>query len=166
LTSGRNASFVTGMSNVLDDTTQQQILALGRLGWSLRRIEHALAVRRETISGYLKAAGIAVHGRGRRSESKAKPAISEEVATDLEAKPAITGQGVSTDSVRPPPGRAPSASACEPYRELIAAALARGRNAVAIWQDLVDDHGFPARYASVPASWWPCAGTRLPRRAS
>jgi hypothetical protein len=45
------------MSDVLDDTKQQQILALGRLGWSLRRIERALAVRRETISGYLKAAG-------------------------------------------------------------------------------------------------------------
>lgn len=29
------------------------------------------------------------------------------------------------------------------------AALGRGRNAVAIWQDLVDDHGFTARYASV-----------------
>ena len=57
---------------------------------------------------------------------------------------------VSTDSVRPPPpGRAPSASACEPYRELIDEALARGRNAMAIWQDLVDDHGFAARYASV-----------------
>jgi transposase len=123
------------MSNVLDDTRQQQILALGRLGWSLRRIEQALAVRRETISGYLKAAGIAVHGRGRRSEAKPKPAISAEV---------------SADPVRPPsPGRAPSASACEPYREIIAEALARGRNAVAIWQDLVDDHGFPARYASV-----------------
>ena len=38
------------MSNVLDDNKQQQILALGRLGWSLRRIEQALAVRRETIS--------------------------------------------------------------------------------------------------------------------
>jgi hypothetical protein len=38
------------MSNVLDDTKQQQILALGRLGWSLRSIEQALAVRRETIS--------------------------------------------------------------------------------------------------------------------
>src|SRR5438093_4764007 len=99
------------MSNVLDDTTQQQILALGRLGWSLRRIEQALAVRRETISGYLKAAGIAVHGRGRRSEATAKPAISGEV---------------STDPVRsPPPGRAPSASACEPYREIIAEALTR-----------------------------------------
>src|SRR6266516_2589157 len=48
-----------------------------------------------------------------------------------------------------PLGRAPSASACEPYRELIVDALGRGRNAMAIWQDLVDDHGFPARYASV-----------------
>jgi transposase len=138
------------MGNVLDDTTQQQILALGRLGWSLRRIEQALAVRRETISGYLKAAGIAVHGRGRRREATAKPAIAAEVSTDLGAKPAIPNQGVSTDSVAsPPPSRAPSASACEPYREIIAEALARGRNAVAIWQDLVDDHGFSARYASV-----------------
>ena len=57
---------------------------------------------------------------------------------------------VSTDPARPsPPGRAPSASACEPYRELIVEALGRGRNAMAIWQDLVDDHGFAARYASV-----------------
>jgi hypothetical protein len=114
------------MSNALDNDTQQQILALGRLGWWLRRIEQALAVRRETISGYLKAAGIAVHGRGRRSESKPKPAISEEVSTDLGAKPAITREEVSTDLVPPPqPGRAPSASACEPYREIIAEALPR-----------------------------------------
>jgi hypothetical protein len=156
------------MSNVLDDTTQQQILALGRLGWSLRRIEQALAVRRETISGYLKAAGIAVHGRGRRSESKSKPAIAEEVSTDLEAKPAITCEGVSTDLVPPsPPGRAPTASACEPYRELIVEALGHGRNAVAIWQDLVDDHGFSTRYASVRRFVLTlCAGRRPPRRAS
>jgi transposase len=32
---------------------------------------------------------------------------------------------------------------------VIEAALARGRNAVAIWQDLVDRHGFAAGYASV-----------------
>ena len=138
------------MSNVLDNDKQQQILALGRLGWSLRRIQAATGIRRETVSGYLRAAGIAVRSRGRPSESKAKPAISEEVSTDLGAKPAITSEGVSTDPLRPPrPGRAPSASACEPYREIIAEALSRGRNAVAIWQDLVDDHGFPARYASV-----------------
>jgi transposase len=70
------------------------------------------------------------------------------VSTDLRANPAIPYPRVSTDPV-PTPTRAPSASACEPYRELIAEALARGRNAVAIWQDLVDDHGFSARYASV-----------------
>jgi len=49
----------------------------------------------------------------------------------------------------PPPGRSPSASACEPYRELIELGLSRGRNAKAIWQDLVDTHSFTASYRSV-----------------
>ena len=154
------------MSNVLADDKHHQIVALGRLGWSLRRIERTTGVRRETISGYLKAVGIVVPGRGRRRASRAKPAISTAaVSTDSGgANPAIsealspdaceakaaTRAEVSTDSVpRRRPGRAPSASACEPYRELIAEALGRGRNAMAIWQDLVDDHGFTARYASV-----------------
>ena len=150
MTRARNVCSYVGMSNVLDDQKQQQICALGRLGWTLSRIQDATGIRRETVSGYLKGAGIAVRSRGRPSEAPAKPAMAGEVSTDLPAKPAITGRGVSTDPAAPsPPGRAPSASACEPYREIIAAALARGRNAVAIWQDLVVDHGFPARYASV-----------------
>ena len=53
-----------GMSNVLSDDKRQQIIALGRLGWSLRRIEQATGVRRETASGYLKAAGIQVRVPG------------------------------------------------------------------------------------------------------
>jgi hypothetical protein len=58
--------------------------------------------------------------------------------------------GVSTDpGPVSAPGRAPTASACESYRELIGEALSHGRNAMAIWQDLVDDYGFSARYASV-----------------
>jgi len=138
------------MSNVLDDHKQQEIRALGRLGWTLSRIQEATGVRRETIGGYLKAAGIPVRGRGRPSESKPKPAISGEVSTDSEESKPATRVEVSTDSAPVPrPSRAPSASACEPYRELIAEALGRGRNAMAIWQDLVDDHGFVARYASV-----------------
>ena len=139
------------MGNVLSDDKKQQVLALGRLGWSLRRIEEATEVRRETASGYLRAAGVPVRGRGGRPRAwPPKPATTPEVSTDLTTpKPATTGQ-VSTDPAPiSRPGRAPSASACEPYRELIAEALARGRNAVAIWQDLVDDHGFSARYASV-----------------
>src|SRR6202047_2024992 len=138
------------MSNVLDNEKQQQVLALGRLGWTLRRIEAATGVRRETASGYLRAAGIAVRGRGRPGEGVPKPAITTEVSTDSgPSKAAITGTVPPAPGSPPPPGRAPPASACEPYREVITEALARGRNAMAIWQDLVDDHGFPARYASV-----------------
>ena len=149
------------MSNVLADDKHHQIVALGRLGWSLRRIERTTCVRRETISGYLKAAGIVVPGRGRRA-SRAKPAISTTpvstdsgganpaISTDAGEAKAATRAKVSTDSAPVPrPDRAPSASACEPFRELITEALGRGRNAMAIWQDLVDDHGFTARYASV-----------------
>ena len=57
---------------------RQQVVALGRLGWSLRRIEAAVHIRRETIGGYLRAAGIPVRapgGWGRRAP--AKPAIYE-----------------------------------------------------------------------------------------
>ena len=46
------------MANVLSEEKRQQVIALGRLGWSLRRIEAQTGVRRETASDYLKAAGI------------------------------------------------------------------------------------------------------------
>jgi len=142
------------MSNVLDHEKQQQILVLGRLGWSLRRIEQATGIRRETVSAYLKAAGISVRGRGGRpGRWPPNPATTASVSTDPGPSNPATTASVSTDSAGPStplaPGRAPSASACEPFRELIAEALTRGRNAMAIWQDLVDDHGFTARYASV-----------------
>jgi transposase len=137
------------MSNVLNDELQRQILALGRLGWTLRRIEAATGVRRETAGGYLRAAGIAVRGRGRPGEGAAKPAITSEVSTDSGPSKPATSEAMATDAAVTAPTRAPSASACEPYRELIAEARGRGRNAVAIWQDLVDDHGFSAQYASV-----------------
>ncbi len=142
------------MANILGNDRQHQILALGRLGWPLRRIEQATGVRRETASAYLKAAGIAIRAPRRR---RPPPNPASRVSTD----PANPASEVSTDLGSLPPGltslppwppptrRAPQASACEPYRELIELALGRGRNAMAIWQDLVDQHGFPARYASV-----------------
>jgi transposase len=132
------------MTNILGDDKQQQVLALGRLGWPLRRIEAATGVRRETASAYLKAAGIPVRLPRRRGPLAPKPA--SEVSTDSGGLPA----GLASVPPWPPlASRAPTASACEPYRELIEPALGRGRNAMAIWQDLVDDHGFPGRYASV-----------------
>ena len=42
------------MGNVLERTKQEQVLALGRLGWSLRKIEAATGVRRETAGSYLR----------------------------------------------------------------------------------------------------------------
>ncbi len=151
------------MANVLSDEKKQQVVALGRLGWPLRRIEEATGVRRETASAYLKAAGVPVRpprGWGRRPP---EPKPANEVSTDPGGRPnpandpsTDPGQGskpaneVSTDLTWPArPGRSPAASACEPYRELIESALAAGRNAMGIWQVLVDDHGFTAKYASV-----------------
>src|SRR5687768_4651055 len=137
------------MSNVLEPHKQQEVLALGRLGWTLTRIGRATGVHRVTVGEYLRAAGLPIRGRGRPGEGLPKPTISREVSTDSVAKPATTGE-VSIDSgLTAGPSRAPTASACEPYRELIETAVASGRNAMAIWQDLVDDHRFPARYASV-----------------
>jgi len=123
------------MTNVVGNEKREQILALGRLGWSLRRIEAETGIRRETASAYLKAAGLDVRPPGRWGRpGPAKPA--KQTSTDPPAWP-------------PPPGRSPQASACEPYRELIERGVEQRRPAMAIWQDLVDDHGFPARYASV-----------------
>ena len=126
--------------NVLSEEKKQQVIALGRLGWSLRKIQVATRIRRETAAGYLKAAGIPVRRPGGWGHQEPKPAI--EVSTDpgAEHRPPET---------EPRPSRSPSASACEPYREIIESALAKGRNAMAIFQDLVDGHGFAAKYASV-----------------
>lgn len=137
------------MSNVLDEQKQQQIRGLGLVGWTVRRIARTTGVDRVTVRSYLRAAGIPIRGRGRPGEGEAKPAITTGVSTDSgPANPTISPE-VSTDPARPAPTRAPSASACEIYREVITDALGRGRNAMAIWQDLVDDHGCTAQYASV-----------------
>src|SRR6266446_2110429 len=79
------------MANVLKDEKKQQIITLGRLGWSLRKIQEATRVRRETISAYLRGAGVKTWPPGRwRRESKAKPAIEVITGSDA-AKPAIPG---------------------------------------------------------------------------
>ena len=137
------------MSNVLSEEKKQQVIALGRLGWTLRRIEQSTGVRRETAGAYLKAAGIAVRGPGgwgRRSpaapaiESIAKPA--NEVTTD-------PGEQTPEKPGLQSPSSPPSASDCEPYRETIELGLSRGRNAMAIWQDMVCQHGFSGGYQTV-----------------
>ena len=147
------------MTNILSDDNRQEVLALGRLGWTLRRIERATGVRRETAGAYLKAARLVVRPPGRWGHSAANPAI--EVSTDLGGHPPEISKLLSAGAS---PGRAPAASACKPYRERIEAALARGRDAMAIWRDLVDDHGFPPSTRASAGLPSRCVGSGLPRR--
>jgi transposase len=183
------------MANVLKDEKKQQIIALGRLGWSLRKIQEATRVRRETISAYLRGAGVEIWPPGRwRRESKAKPAI--EVITGSEAaKPALPGladplnpnsenlspKGKATATSKPAiqvitdfgvglsrkelekTKSACSASACEPYREMVELGLSRDRNAMAIWQDLVSDYGFQGGYQSVRRFAYKLRGAQVPQ---
>ncbi len=134
------------MSNVLEQTKQQQVLALGRLGWPASRIAAAVHVDRATVTGYLRAAGLAVRGRGRPSEGTANAAITPEVSTD-------PGQIPQFRRGWCPPTRHRPARPARAHASRIASGSRRpsraGRNAMAIWQDLVDDIGFTARYASV-----------------
>ena len=145
----------------MSEEQKQQIIALGRLGWSLRRIQRETGVRRETISSYLKEAGVALRPpRGRRIRAKPASRAGEVTPDSPPAKPASDGEQVTTDSggestgeareiPEPKPGRSPSASACGPYVEAIEVGLTKGRNAKAIWQDLVDVYGFAGGYQSV-----------------
>jgi transposase len=172
------------MSNALSEEKRQQVIALGRLGWPLRRIEQETGVRRETASAYLKAAGIGVRpprAWGRRPPAKPANEVitgstEESLATNgnpktlpvegksQTAKPAnevITGFGVGLSGVGSKKQSA-TPSSCEPFREAIELGLSRGRNAMAIWQDLVADHGFQAGYLSVQRFVRWLRGTQAP----
>jgi transposase len=175
------------MANVLNEEKKQQVLALGRLGWSLRRIQRATRIRRETASAYLKAAGIAVRPPSGWGRHAPKPA--NEVITDFgAAKPSIpvipdpldpncnpnpnpenlSNKGKAKATSKPAnevitdSAGVTSPSACEPYREAIDLGINRGRNARAIWQDLVCEYGFASSYQSVQRFVRKRRGTRTP----
>jgi transposase len=80
---------------------------------------------------------------------ESKPA--NEVTTDF--SPPILPSTSNRDGV---------SSACEPYRELIEQGLSRGRNAMAIRQDLVSEHGFPGGYETVKRFVRKLRGAELP----
>jgi transposase len=76
-------------------------------------------------------------GAHNQASEVANPAI--QVTTDFDNTKAPIKQQSATQTL----------SNCEPYREFIQESLDRGRNATAIYQDLVTDFGFPHSYQSV-----------------
>ena len=116
--------------NVLKPHLRITIDTLLKGGATHREIERRTGVDRKTIRRYARAAN------------------SPGVATGSEAA------GGQTPPPRPPALAAraqaiSTPSACEPHRAWIEAQVQLGRNAVAIYQDLVEAHGFSHRYNSV-----------------
>lgn len=120
------------MGNVLKTHRKTEVLTLVQAEHSFRDIEGRLGVRRETISKYAREAGL---------WPLSKPATpSLEVATGFCAPDSIV-QPVSI----PKHAR----SACTPWHDWIVLEVQKGRNAVSIYQDLVEHFGFSSRYNSV-----------------
>ena len=138
------------MANVLKPEKQEQVRALGRLGWSLRRIQGETGVHRGSVRRYLVEAGIPIRGeRGRRLLAAVGPKPTSQVTPGPGPDSKPTSQ-VFPDSVAAAEVLTSAAkSACEPHRDFIATALDQGRNGKAIWQELVDRHGFASHYESV-----------------
>ena len=107
------------MANQLKVAKVLSIQTLHDQGWSQRRIARELGVSRDSVAKYLR--------------EHAKPAKAP-IGSD-ESKPAKAPTG--------------SRSLCEPFREVILAALDQGLSAQRIYQDLVAEHGFTAQYHSV-----------------
>jgi hypothetical protein len=94
------------VGNVLTEEKKQQVLTLGRLGWSLRRIEKQTGIRRETAGAYLKAAGIALRppgAWGKRAPPKPANAVTTDSSVDAEPEHAERPcQFVSVNSLSNP----------------------------------------------------------------
>ncbi len=113
--------------NVLKPHLQTTLTTLLDKGTSHRQIERITGIDRKTIRSYHK----------RMADLKSN---SPGVATGIPKQ---------TPPPRPPAQAQSSTSACEPHREFIEAQLRLKRNYMAIYQDLVDKHGFGGAYNSV-----------------
>ena len=115
--------------NQLIVSLQHSIISLADKGWSARRIARELAIHRETVGRYVRAAS-----------RDSKPAIAppgSEPASD--SKPAIVPAG----------SKAGRASQCTPWAAVIEQGLLAGLSAQRIYQDLVAGHAFAGSYDAV-----------------
>ncbi|MEP6832496.1 MAG: IS21 family transposase, partial [Gemmatimonas sp.] len=121
--------------NVLKAHLRITIATLLASGTSQREIEKRTGVDRKTIRRYTPAANAPGVATG-FSESKDQTPPPRPPAVD--EGPAQESMAVAT-----------TISACEPHRAWIEAQVALDRNAVSVYQDLVESHGFLHHYNSV-----------------
>jgi hypothetical protein len=93
--SGGRQSSLPRHGECLEQREETANISSGQLGWSLRRIQAATHVRRETISTYLKVAGVGVWppgGWGRQTGSKPAIGVTTDFGVELSApRPEIQG---------------------------------------------------------------------------
>lgn len=127
--------------NVLKSHKRISVLALLESGVGQREIERRLGVSPKTTRRYQRLAnspGVATGSGAADGQTPPPPATGSEPPAS------------QTPAPRPPaPASASTTSACEAHRSWIESQVLIGRNAVAIYQDLVESHGFAHRYNSV-----------------
>ncbi len=118
--------------NVLKPHKRTTIFTLLGLGKGQRDIQRITGIDRKTIRSYQR-------------QYEAQRANFPGVATDpVEQIPPPWPPGAAAASTQPT-----AVSKCQPHRAFIDVQLRLGRNAMAIYQDLVDHHGFDGAYNSV-----------------
>ena len=115
-------------------TEEETIRGLLQLGWSERRIARETGHHRATIK------------RLARDAAAAK-------AVDQEVTAGSMGAAADGNDARSPmvskAAAGSSRSRCEAHRPFVEAEVTKGRNAVAIYQDLVEHHGYIGAYNAV-----------------
>ncbi len=109
---------------------------------------------------------LSTKGKAKATSKPANEVITDsEVITDLNLSQRDEGDALAPETGRgqaASPQPSPRASACEPYQDAIELGLSRGRNARAIWQDLVSEYAFASSYQSVQRFVRKRRGTQMP----
>ena len=113
---------------------QTTIVTLLAAGVGQREIERITGVDRKTIRRYCR-------------RWAAASVVAREPSTDIRAEAAPPPSQIPPPW--PPTSPPPTSSICEPHSDFIEAQLRLRRNAMAIYQDLVDQHGFTGAYNAV-----------------
>ena len=128
--------------NVLKPHRRIMVETLLRSGTTHREIERRTGVDRKTIRRYARVIATP-------APNSSTPATGSDGLAGQTPPPRPPVHGPEVAAVAPPVGSPITPSACEPHRAWIEAQVQLGRNAVSLYQDLVDTHGFLHSYNSV-----------------
>lgn len=133
--------------NVLKPDKKSTIITLLKNGISQREISRKTSIDRKTIKKYGNGHFAGNGDLDSKYSTEWEVATGSDCITSQNPPPWPPGNSVSKEQKRVIPLHA--RSACEPHREWIEDQVRLGRNAVSIYQDLVELFGFTNKYNSV-----------------